>query len=226
MFEPNFPIKQTIYSCGRNFVTEPLEELTREHQQYGLIHSLGIETILYILCGTRITKVAKIVGHLAKNQKKGGQSAPRFQRKRLNIYDDYVNRILEEIPKSFGDINIIIAGCSELKDVLTKNIKPMTTFTITEKTTLDEIVDMAKIEFEKHEQNEERELINYFLDRLDDDKILIGEEEVLKANENQLLKRVVATKNHEICQKLNCDIIEVSISDLDKLGGFIGELWY
>lgn len=119
--EPPLPIKRSGYYCGKHFRTDLLEPLYEDHEQFGLLLVHGEKSILYNLKGTQQVKLDKIDLNRQKAQKKGGQSAPRIQRKQKSQVKQYVDYVCERCIVSWSKEGLVIpkrifiAGSEHLK---------------------------------------------------------------------------------------------------------------
>ena len=111
---PPEPINIYLYRCDSRFFTEPLEELLKEHDAYGILVMDADSATYAILRGRRLEVVKHITSGVPGKHHKGGQSARRFQRLReaklLNYFarvGKHANEIFLSIPDLKG---IIIAG--------------------------------------------------------------------------------------------------------------------
>ena len=84
---------------------------------YGIVLVSGDEYRCYILSICGIHKEFKLLNsdtqHLQKKQKKGGQSAPRFQRIRDEKYNRYINKVSEIIVETYmknNHTNCLVEG--------------------------------------------------------------------------------------------------------------------
>ena len=127
---PTQPIKKFLYRCGKRFNIEPILNLFEEGTAWGLIIVTGTETEVYRIQGTKVSKLADKNARITKNQKKGGQSAPRFSRIREELIHNYVTLVNEEVVKSFIDPEtnqvtvsaILIAGPGDKKNLVKARI--------------------------------------------------------------------------------------------------------
>ena len=111
---PPEPINVYLYRCDSRFHIEPLEELLREHDAYGIL-VMDAESATYaVLRGRRLEILKHITSGVPGKHHKGGQSARRFQRLReaklLNYFSrvgQHANQIFLSIPDLKG---LIIAG--------------------------------------------------------------------------------------------------------------------
>jgi peptide subunit release factor 1 (eRF1) len=86
-----------VYWCGRSFVVDPLFELYQNPKcTTGVVVTNGENTKLYLLDTQKTTYFLEdLDGKLPTGHRKGGQSAPRFQRMYLSALDAYNKKIIE-----------------------------------------------------------------------------------------------------------------------------------
>eukprot|EP01090_Pellita_catalonica_P018506 TRINITY_DN6008_c0_g1_i2.p1 TRINITY_DN6008_c0_g1~~TRINITY_DN6008_c0_g1_i2.p1 ORF type:complete len:623 (+),score=146.43 TRINITY_DN6008_c0_g1_i2:70-1938(+) len=133
LFEPIKPLTRFKYKCDSSFHTEELQDMLQEDDTYGFIVIDGSGTLMATLCGNVVTVQNKYTTSLPKKHKAGGQSAPRFQRLRLNARNTYISKICEQAKDLFISRDskvlvsgLIVAGLGELKQKLveSKNFEP------------------------------------------------------------------------------------------------------
>lgn len=124
-FEPFKPINKFLYLCDNRFHTEPLNELLISQEKYGFIIIDGNGTLFGKLAGSNKEILQDISVELPKKHGRGGQSAMRFARLRLEKRHNYLVKISELSVKHFitdDKINVsglIVAGSAEFKQQLT-----------------------------------------------------------------------------------------------------------
>jgi len=124
-FEPFKPINKFLYLCDNRFHTEPLNELLISEEKYGFIIIDGNGTLFGKLAGSNKEILQDITVELPKKHGRGGQSAMRFARLRLEKRHNYLIKISELSVKHFitdDKINVsglIVAGSAEFKQQLT-----------------------------------------------------------------------------------------------------------
>jgi len=124
-FEPFKPINKFLYLCDNRFHTEPLNELLISEEKYGFIIIDGNGTLFGKLAGSNKEILQDISVELPKKHGRGGQSAMRFARLRLEKRHNYLVKISELSVKHFitdDKINVsglIVAGSAEFKQQLT-----------------------------------------------------------------------------------------------------------
>jgi peptide subunit release factor 1 (eRF1) len=96
-------------------------DLFGDHKAIGIVVVGGEECTLYTKKLTQIVKVRQITVCRQKSQKAGGQSAPRFQRIRLNQISEYSDKIITEVnlhfPAKIIEDIVVIGNGSIFMDV-------------------------------------------------------------------------------------------------------------
>ena len=82
-FEPFKPINTSLYLCDNKFHTEALNELLEADNRYGFIIMDGNGSLFGALSGNTREILHKFTVDLPKKHGRGGQSALRFARLRL-----------------------------------------------------------------------------------------------------------------------------------------------
>jgi peptide chain release factor subunit 1 len=124
-FEPFKPMSAKLYMCDNRFHTEPLAAMLEDDLKFGYIVIDGEGTLFGTVQGRCVETLQKVVVDLPKKHGRGGQSALRFARLRLEKRHNYVRKIAElavthflpggERPNVRG---LILAGAAELKEIL------------------------------------------------------------------------------------------------------------
>jgi len=119
---PPEPIVSYKYHCDSVFYLEPLEEMLKECSTYGLL----VLDLREATVGTLIGKQIEVVRHLHSTvpgkQRKGGQSAHRFEQLRRIAIHDFYKRIGDAASEKFLEIEpsefrgILIGGHSPTKE--------------------------------------------------------------------------------------------------------------
>ena len=119
--EPPQPIQSSLYRCSSNFVTEPLEEMLADQGLFGLVVLDRREANVGWLRGKRVEPVKSASSLVPGKQRKGGQSAQRFARLRLEAIDNFyqevagmANDLME--PKRHELDGVLVGGPSPTKD--------------------------------------------------------------------------------------------------------------
>lgn len=123
-FEPFKPINTSLYLCDNKFHTEALNELLDDDDRFGFIIMDGNGSLYGTLQGNTREVLHKFSVDLPKKHGRGGQSALRFARLRLEKRHNYVRRVAELAVQFFITDNkcnvagIVMAGSAEFKSEL------------------------------------------------------------------------------------------------------------
>jgi len=123
--EPFKPINTSLYLCDNKFHTEVLSSLLEKDEKTGFIIIDGKGLLIGQLNGNRKEILAKLTVNLPKKHGRGGQSAARFGRIRLEKRAHFLKKVAELSTQHFipdgqkPNINgLIIGGSSEFKNEL------------------------------------------------------------------------------------------------------------
>ena len=125
-FEPYKPINTSLYLCDNKFHTEALDELLRDDDTFGFIIMDGNGCLFGTLCGSNRTVLHKFSVDLPKKHGRGGQSALRFARLRLEKRKNYIRKVAEIAQQLLIDnstnqpnvAGIVCAGAADFKQKL------------------------------------------------------------------------------------------------------------
>eukprot|EP00750_Incisomonas_marina_P001394 INCI11164.1.p1 GENE.INCI11164.1~~INCI11164.1.p1 ORF type:complete len:512 (+),score=112.23 INCI11164.1:163-1536(+) len=125
-FEPYKPINTSLYLCDNKFHTEALDELLRDDDTFGFIIMDGNGCLFGTLCGSNRTVLHKFTVDLPKKHGRGGQSALRFARLRLEKRKNYIRKVAEIAQQLLIDnstnmpnvAGIVCAGAADFKQKL------------------------------------------------------------------------------------------------------------
>jgi peptide chain release factor subunit 1 len=119
---PPEPVVHYIYHCDSVFYLEPLEEMLRECSTYGLILLDLREATIGMLVGKQIEVIRHLHSTVPGKQRKGGQSAHRFEQLRHIAIHDFYKRIGDAASEAFLELEpdelkgILIGGHSPTKE--------------------------------------------------------------------------------------------------------------
>jgi len=123
-FEPFKPINTSLYLCDNKFHVEALKELLESDDKFGFIIMDGNGSLFATLNGNHREILHKMSVELPKKHGRGGQSALRFARLRLEKRHNYVTKVAEMAAQVFisndklNVVGLIVAGSAEFKNVL------------------------------------------------------------------------------------------------------------
>jgi len=205
VIEPPEPTPIYYYRCDQRFHTEPLHEMLREKEAYGIIVIDGNEAAIATLRGRNLNIVKELTSGLPGKHRAGGQSARRFERLREQEVSEYYKRVGQHANDTFLPIpdlkGIILGGPGPTKDDFSKGdylqytLKNRILGTVdtaySGEEGLDEVVEKATDILKEVRYVEEKNLIQSFLYELGHDtgRATYGEGEVRSA----LRKGVVRT---------------------------------
>ena len=118
---PPQPIESFRYHCDSDFLTEPLEHMLADKGLYGLIVLDLREANVGWLKGKRVEPVKSASSLVPGKQRKGGQSAQRFARLRLEAIDNFYQEVAEMandlfVAKRHELDGVLVGGPSPTKD--------------------------------------------------------------------------------------------------------------
>ncbi len=118
---PPQPVQSFRYHCDSDFLLEPLEEMFTDSGLYGLVVLDRREATVGWLKGKRIEAIKNATSLVPGKQRKGGQSAQRFHRLRLEAIDKFYKEVAEMADELFvphrHDLDgVLVGGPSPTKD--------------------------------------------------------------------------------------------------------------
>ena len=123
-FEPFKPINTSLYLCDNKFHVSALKELLEDDTRFGFIVMDGNGSLFGTLSGNTREVLHKMTVELPKKHGRGGQSALRFARLRLEKRHNYVTKVAETAKQIFvsdDKVNVqglVLAGSADFKNVL------------------------------------------------------------------------------------------------------------
>mmetsp|Transcript_4705 Transcript_4705/g.9060 ORF Transcript_4705/g.9060 Transcript_4705/m.9060 type:complete len:435 (+) Transcript_4705:29-1333(+) len=120
-FEPFKPINTSLYLCDNRFHTEALKELLESDEKFGFVIMDGNGSLFGLLAGNNRTVLHKFSVDLPKKHGRGGQSALRFARLRLEKRQNYVRKVAEACTSVYitndkpNVSGLVLAGSAEFK---------------------------------------------------------------------------------------------------------------
>lgn len=118
--EPPEPMNVKLYWCNQVFVLDPLKELVKEREVYGLIVLDTQEASIGLLKGKKVLQVRKFRSLVPGKTAKGGFSQMRFQRVREGLINDFLKKVGEQASEIFltekNLKGVIIGGPGPIKE--------------------------------------------------------------------------------------------------------------
>jgi len=252
--EPPEPIRVKLYWCDQIFRLEPLEEIVREKDVYGIVCLDKNEADISILKGKKIEVVTHLESIVPGKTRAGGQSSQRFYRIREGLKNDWFKKVGDVMNKTFGEmkdiIGILLSGPGPIKeeflkgDFIQTDIKNKIIATIdtsyTGETGLYETVERGKEFIKEASVTKEKDLINEFFTELQKGGMVVyGKEQTLKALRDGAVKILMVSEDSEIsieeleneCKMFNTKLEIISTDTREgqqffQLGGIAGILRY
>jgi peptide chain release factor subunit 1 len=235
--QPPIEMKQKLYWCDQVFVLDPLKEMVKEKDVYGLILMDSKECEIGLLSGKRIIPVLHLDSAVPGKTTKGGYSQMRYQHVRVALLNDFMKEIAENATKVFNDHpeikGIIVGGPGPNKDSFMKN--DYLTAAVRNKVIgirdtgymgeygLEELVSRSQDLLSQASLIREREILeNFFTELKRDGKVVYGMEKTERALDSGAVELLLISEGFSLWRaNLRCqsghekesDMIEF---DLDK----------
>lgn len=239
IIEPPDVVPLYMYRCSSRFELEPMEQMLVEKEVYGLLVLDRRESFLGFLRGNRIEPASGVTSTVPGKQRKGGQSAMRFQRLRLIAINEYYKKVADRATDIFmaePDFynrfkGVLIGGPTPTKEEfadggylhheLQKRIIGLFDVSYTNESGLSELVDNAQDALRGVEVMKEKTVMDRFLKELikDESASAYGEESVRKnleigAVDTLLLSSTLRKERLRIrCQ--SCDFVKEETIQVD-----------
>eukprot|EP00918_Siedleckia_nematoides_P052777 GHVU01115274.1.p1 GENE.GHVU01115274.1~~GHVU01115274.1.p1 ORF type:complete len:438 (+),score=66.16 GHVU01115274.1:166-1479(+) len=126
-FEPFRPINTSLYLCDNKFHTEALTALLADDNKFGFIVMDGNGALFGTLSGNTREVLHKFTVDLPKKHGRGGQSALRFARLRMEKRHNYVRKVAEVAVQLYitndrpNVAGLVLAGSADFKTELSQS---------------------------------------------------------------------------------------------------------
>ena len=216
---------------------------------YGIVLIGGTETNYY-----KVQWNEKVIDHKLlesfdvfrdKRQKKGGQSAHRFQMNRLGQIQNYIKKICEGINKHFEKVeSIFVFGSGELKTQIKdhNDIIPKINEKIKKVLSLSKMdINEALIKMEEQIKNSipdsKQNVVNEFLDHVNRNtgRVVYGNPEVERCLKENKLEKIIMNMDYKYMGVIEtlyettnqkCVVTKVNDRKIQDYGGIVGILYY
>jgi peptide chain release factor subunit 1 len=217
-FEPFKPINTSLYLCDNKFHTEPLQELLEDDEKFGFIVMDGSGALFATLSGNSRRILHKLTVELPKKHGRGGQSALRFARLRLEKRHNYVRKVAELAVQHFisnetsrpNVSGLIIAGSADFKTELSASnlfdqrlqaiILKVVDIAYGGEIGFNQAIELSKDVLGQVKFLREKKLITDFFAEISQDtgKFIFGVNDTLRAMEMGAVKTLIVWENLEI----------------------------
>jgi len=228
VLEPPERINVYFYRCDDKFHLEPLLEIIREKETYGILVIDGNEATLATLRGRRVDILKEFTSGVPGKHRAGGQSARRFERIREAEVNQYYKRIGNHLNEIFGPISdlkgVIVGGPGPTKydfqqgDYMNYQLKEKIIATIdtayVSEPGVEEIVEKSPDILRGVRYMEEKKLVQRFLYEVGHDTGLgvYGESEVRRYLKEGLVETLLISEKvntiHVTIECKNCHYSE------------------
>ncbi|CAG0902283.1 unnamed protein product [Cyprideis torosa] len=215
-FEPFKPINTSLYLCDNKFHTEALNALLADDNKFGFIVMDGNGALFGTLQGNTRDVLHKFTVDLPKKHGRGGQSALRFARLRLEKRHNYVRKVAEVATTLFitndkPNINgLVLAGSADFKHELGQSdmfdprlqakIIKVVDISYGGENGFNQAIELASESLANVKFIQEKKLIGRYFDEISQEtgKYCFGVDETLKALELGAVEILICWENLEI----------------------------
>ncbi len=238
--EPPEPVTTFLYRCDSSFNTEPLREMLREKDLYGLVVIDRSEATLGLLRGKRIEVIKNVQSLVPSKHSKGGQSARRFERLIEQAAHEFFVKVGNLMTEALLDLRelkgILIGGPGYTKsfflekDYVHHELKKKTlgTFDVgySDESGLRELVEKARETLADLDLMREKRLMQAFLEevkRPEEGLAVYGEGEVRRALERGAIDTLLISEGlRKVRMSVTCPACgyegEVTVEEADDPG--------
>jgi len=215
-FEPFKPINTSLYLCDNKFHTEALSELLADDNKFGFIVMDGNGALFGTLQGNTRDILHKFTVDLPKKHGRGGQSALRFARLRMEKRHNYVRKVAEVATQLFitndkaNVTGLVLAGSADFKTELSQSdmfdgrlqckILKLVDVSYGGENGFNQAIELASECLANVKFIQEKKLIGKYFDEISQDtgKFCFGVDDTLKALEMGAVEILIVWENLEI----------------------------
>merc|ERR1719322_1867844 len=208
-FEPFKPINTSLYLCDNKFHTEALTALLADDNRFGFIVMDGNGALFGTLQGNTRDVLHKFTVDLPKKHGRGGQSALRFARLRMEKRHNYVRKVAETAVQLFIS-GMILAGSADFKTELSQSdmfdprlqakIIKLVDVSYGGENGFNQAIELAAESLANVKFIQEKKLINRYFDQISQDtgRYCFGVEDTLRALEMGAVETLICWENLDI----------------------------
>ena len=215
-FEPFKPINTSLYLCDNKFHTEALQALLADDNRFGFIIMDGNGALFGTLCGNTREVLHKFTVDLPKKHGRGGQSALRFARLRLEKRHNYVRKVAETAVQLYISNDrpnvegLILAGSADFKTELSQSdmfdprlqakILKIVDISYGGENGFNQAIELSAEVLSNVKFIQEKKLIGKYFDEISQDtgKFCFGVVDTLKALEMGAVETLIVWENLDI----------------------------
>lgn len=219
-FEPFKPINTSLYLCDNKFHTEALQALLADDNKFGFIIMDGNGALFGTLSGNTRDVLHKFTVDLPKKHGRGGQSALRFARLRLEKRHNYVRKVAETAVQLYitndrpNVEGLILAGSADFKTELSQSdmfdprlqgkVLKIVDISYGGENGFNQAIELSAEVLSNVKFIQEKKLIGRYFDEISQDtgKYCFGVVDTLKALEMGAVETLIVWENLEITRYL------------------------
>ena len=213
--EPFKQINTTLYKCDSIFHTEEVRKLLEDNDRFGFIIMDGNGSLFGTLQGSTKNVLQKFTVDLPKKHGRGGQSANRFARIRVEKRRNYLRKVAEATTVNFitNDMpnvkGLILAGSAEFKNDLSKSdlfdprlsaiVIKLVDISYGGENGFNQAIELSTDALKSVKFIHEKKVIGNFFDEIakDTGKYVFGVKDTLEAMENGSIDILIIYENCE-----------------------------
>merc|ERR1712032_1222020 len=215
-FEPFKAINTSLYLCDNKFHTEALTALLADDNRFGFIVMDGNGALFGTLQGNTRDVLHKFTVDLPKKHGRGGQSALRFARLRMEKRHNYVRKVAETAVQLFltndkaNVSGLILAGSADFKTELSQSdmfdqrlqakIIKLVDVSYGGENGFNQAIELSAESLANVKFIQEKKLIGRYFDEISQDtgKYCFGVDDTLKALEMGAVETLICWENLDI----------------------------
>eukprot|EP00052_Salpingoeca_macrocollata_P034494 m.11661 g.11661 ORF g.11661 m.11661 type:complete len:440 (+) comp6549_c0_seq1:1690-3009(+) len=215
-FEPFKPINTSLYLCDNKFHTEALTSLLADDSKFGFIVMDGNGSLFGTLSGNTREVLHKFVVDLPKKHGRGGQSALRFARLRVEKRHNYVRKVAEEAVRLFitndkcNVTGLVMAGSADFKTELNQSdmfdprlqakVIKVVDVSYGGENGFNQAIELSAESLANVKFIQEKKLISAYFDEISQDtgKFCFGVQDTMKALEMGAVETLILWENLEV----------------------------
>ena len=215
-FEPFKPINTSLYLCDNKFHTEALSALLEDDNKFGFIVMDGNGALFGTLCGNTRDVLHKFTVDLPKKHGRGGQSALRFARLRMEKRHNYIRKVAETAVQLFISNDrpniegMILAGSADFKTELSQSdmfdprlqtkVLKIVDVSYGGENGFNQAIELASEVLSNVKFIQEKKLIGKYFNEISQDtgKFCFGVQDTLKALEMGAIETLIVWENLDI----------------------------
>jgi len=215
-FEPFRPINTSLYLCDNKFHTEALTALLADDNKFGFIVMDGNGALFGTLSGNTREVLHKFTVDLPKKHGRGGQSALRFARLRMEKRHNYVRKVAEVAVTLFisndkpNIAGLVLAGSADFKTELSQSdmfdprlqakVIKIVDVSYGGENGFNQAIELASDSLANVKFIQEKKLIGRYFDEISQDtgKYCFGVDDTLKAMEMGAVDILIVWENLDI----------------------------